>query len=94
MSNHNNTVNNYDYRYLNYRSNLKIYKKTKPQRLVGSLIKQQAYADCVSPDYSINPNSNDKFINCHYWEHFDGTEKFFESIQSIYDEFEYDYYAR
>ncbi len=94
MSYHVDTTNNYDYRYFNYRTNLKIYKKVKPQRLVGSLIKQQAYADCFSPDYSINPNSNEKFINCHYWEQFDGTKKFFETLQSIYNEYEFDYYAR
>lgn len=94
MSKHTDTVNNYDYHYFNYRSNSKSYKKLKPQRLVGSLIKHQTYADCVSPDYSINSNSNEKFINSNYWEQFDGTEKFFETLQSIYDEYEYDYYAR
>lgn len=94
MSTHIDTTNNYDYRYINYRSNLKSYKKAKPQRLVGNLIKQQTCADYVPLDYSVNPNSNEKFINCHYWEQFDGTEKFFETLQTIFDEFEYNYYSR
>ena len=88
-----NTSQELDLRYSIYKNKSKSYKKQKPQRLIGSLIKQQLYSDYAPPDYSVNSNSQSEFINSEYWVYFDDTNKFHDDIKSIFDELAYDYYS-
>jgi len=88
-----NTSKKTDLRYTMYKNKSKSYKKQKPQRLIGSLIKQQLYLDYAPPDYSVNSNSQGEFINSEYWGYFDDTDSFHNDIKSIFDELAYDYYS-